>query len=38
MGYTSLTFFDDDMENIKIIDGVAKDHPELKIKAIRAKH
>lgn len=38
MGYISLTFFDDDRENIKIIRKVAKEHPELKIKAIRAKH
>jgi len=38
MGYTSLTFFDDDRENIKIIKKVSKEHPELKIKAVRATH
>jgi len=36
LGYTSLTFFDDDNENIKIIKKVAKMYPELKIKAVRA--
>jgi len=38
MGYTSLTFFDDDRENIKIIKKVSKEHPGLKIKAVRATH
>ena len=38
MGYVNLTFFDDDRENIKIIKKVAKENPDLKIKAVRAKH
>ena len=38
MGYINLTFFDDDKENIKIIKKVAKENPDLKIKAVRAKH